>query len=325
MFFSKRHAAQVEKLRSPQMGTDTLAPLLYCLARYTRSRTVLEAGAGYTTPFLAQALADNQRAFENEAALLRRKTERYVAGLDALAGSSTSRTADSDSTAAGLAAIYGPKVSPLAHGRFEWLSAEPSWLRPSYYMQPFEPQLFCIDQLRPSDSRAHDVPSVINAIGLKGVVTFDHGDFWSFDPACLPAQHRTIDLMWVDVATGARNLIELLQGRLWQSLRADGGLLVIHDMLTTRGGQFLVDEVKRRQRARVADFETVGLLEPHRLMQGDFIMIRKTSAGRAAPIDDLIHHADADVLEDEAKAFVARGRDDAAAGQDSYETEQRPE
>lgn len=49
----------VEELRSPRMGTELVAPLLYALVRSVRPASVLEVGAGYTTAFLARALADN--------------------------------------------------------------------------------------------------------------------------------------------------------------------------------------------------------------------------------------------------------------------------
>jgi hypothetical protein len=40
-------------------GTEQMAPLLHALVRFHRPHTVVELGYGYTTPFIAQALADN--------------------------------------------------------------------------------------------------------------------------------------------------------------------------------------------------------------------------------------------------------------------------
>lgn len=62
--------ARVKPLLVPEMGTDSTAPLLYWLIRTVRPRTVLEVGMGYTTPFVAQALADNAAAVAEERALL---------------------------------------------------------------------------------------------------------------------------------------------------------------------------------------------------------------------------------------------------------------
>jgi len=74
----------VKSLLSPWTGTELMAPLLYTLARFTRARTVLEGGSGYTTPFLAKALADNAYAVEEERRAMQEKSARYVADLDAM-------------------------------------------------------------------------------------------------------------------------------------------------------------------------------------------------------------------------------------------------
>jgi predicted O-methyltransferase YrrM len=58
------------KLYMPEMGTETVAPLLYWLVRMVRPQRVLEVGMGYTTPWLARALADNAEAWRQERDLL---------------------------------------------------------------------------------------------------------------------------------------------------------------------------------------------------------------------------------------------------------------
>jgi predicted O-methyltransferase YrrM len=62
--------AKVGPLFMPEMGTESTAPLLYWLVRFLRPSRVLEVGMGYTTPFLAQALRDNQTAVTAERVLL---------------------------------------------------------------------------------------------------------------------------------------------------------------------------------------------------------------------------------------------------------------
>ena len=51
--------ATAAPLYDVHMGVENMAPLLYSLVRFTKPRTVVELGAGYTTLFLLQALADN--------------------------------------------------------------------------------------------------------------------------------------------------------------------------------------------------------------------------------------------------------------------------
>src|SRR5439155_9930248 len=55
------------------MGTERVADLLYALVRFTRPRRLLEIGAGYTTPFILQALADNVCDHRKEVAQLELK------------------------------------------------------------------------------------------------------------------------------------------------------------------------------------------------------------------------------------------------------------
>src|ERR1700752_3910987 len=48
-----------ESAFSPSMGTESMAPLLYSIVRFTRPQNVLEIGAGFTTLYLLKGLADN--------------------------------------------------------------------------------------------------------------------------------------------------------------------------------------------------------------------------------------------------------------------------
>ena len=47
------------------MGTENVGPLLRSLVQMIRPNTILEIGAGYTTPFLLEALVNNNRVFND--------------------------------------------------------------------------------------------------------------------------------------------------------------------------------------------------------------------------------------------------------------------
>jgi hypothetical protein len=49
----------------PGMGTENVGPFLRSIAQMTRPSRMLEVGAGYTTPFLLEALINNQRIFND--------------------------------------------------------------------------------------------------------------------------------------------------------------------------------------------------------------------------------------------------------------------
>uniref|UniRef100_A0A7S3VH82 Fe2OG dioxygenase domain-containing protein n=1 Tax=Chaetoceros debilis TaxID=122233 RepID=A0A7S3VH82_9STRA len=49
----------IRNLYNPHMGVENAGPLLYSLVRFTKIKQIVEIGAGFTTPWLLQALKDN--------------------------------------------------------------------------------------------------------------------------------------------------------------------------------------------------------------------------------------------------------------------------
>jgi hypothetical protein len=47
------------------MGTENVGPLLRALVQMLRPKRILEIGAGYTTPFLLEAIVNNMRVFND--------------------------------------------------------------------------------------------------------------------------------------------------------------------------------------------------------------------------------------------------------------------
>ncbi|HUG35828.1 MAG TPA: hypothetical protein VML54_02690, partial [Candidatus Limnocylindrales bacterium] len=64
-----RAVAPVDKNWS--MGVELVSPLLYSLIRCAKPRSALEVGAGYSSLFILQALADNAEEFERHRAEMR--------------------------------------------------------------------------------------------------------------------------------------------------------------------------------------------------------------------------------------------------------------
>lgn len=294
----------VKSLLSPWTGTELMAPLLYTFARFTRARTVLEGGSGYTTPFLAKALADNAHAVEEERRAMEEKTARYVADLDAMQDAPRP-VEPATKMAPGLLALNNP-TSPVAKRRLAWLGENPGFARPAGLERSYTPRLISVDNLSSTRTAAPKAQSIIESLGFSDFVTFHRGDFWSYDLDNIPAENLPIDLMWIDLHTRLKDAYNLVDGSFWSRLNPNGGLLVIHDLLTTRGGQMINELFKQTQRKR-SDFEIIGLLEPDRLMQGDFVLIRRTSAP-VQTVDDIVSGSGESVLECEARAFLKRGQ-----------------
>jgi hypothetical protein len=57
--FDKSFLGHVCSVYEPCMGAENLGPLLYSFLRFTKKRRIVEIGAGYTTPWILQALKDN--------------------------------------------------------------------------------------------------------------------------------------------------------------------------------------------------------------------------------------------------------------------------
>ena len=63
--FSKPAPLEYEELYRPGMGTENVGPLLRSLVQMVRPSRTLEIGAGYTTPFLLEAIVNNERVFND--------------------------------------------------------------------------------------------------------------------------------------------------------------------------------------------------------------------------------------------------------------------
>jgi predicted O-methyltransferase YrrM len=63
--FSSTFLNHVRSLYNPAMGVENAGPLLYSLVRFTKARTIVEIGAGFTTLWVLQALKDNDDEMKN--------------------------------------------------------------------------------------------------------------------------------------------------------------------------------------------------------------------------------------------------------------------
>lgn len=235
----------VEKLRVPSMGTEAVAPLLSSLIRLVRPEHVLEIGMGYTTPFLAAALADIRHRARAESAALATKTRPYV-----------------------------DHVQELDE---QWLYAEPSLLAPEFYVEEYRPRLVAVDNLSIEDSSAGRVREVLAELKLDELVTVVNADLRDAKEL-LPDGFAPIDLAWVD----AWECLYFFD-HFWDLINPDGGLIVMHYLMTYPEGEAVLDYIAKVQRSRPGELEIVNLLEPHKMVQNSLTVIRRTSAGKPRP------------------------------------------
>jgi len=243
MLFDADFHHTVAKLRVPAAGTETVAPLLSSLVQLTRPRRVLEVGMGYTTPFLAAALAEVEEQVRQEQAALAEKTKRHL------------ETADGLDT--------------------EWVYADPALRAPGFYLEPYAPQFVAVDDLSIPDSSAGHVLDVLGSLGLADRVQVINADIRQCRDR-LPAGFAPIDLAWVD----AWECLYFFD-HFWDLVNPDGGLLVMHYLMTYPEGEAILDYLAKIRQRRPGEIEVLNLLEPHKMMQNSLTVLRRTSAGRA--------------------------------------------
>ena len=230
----------VEPLRMPTMGTENVAPLLYELVRLARPRRVLELGMGYTTPFIALALDQLVGEARSERDELAAKTAPYLDG---------SRTLDAG-----------------------WLARPPALAAPAFYEDPYVPTFVAADHLRGAGSSAPRVRQALQDLDLAGRVTILQAEMDDL-PSLLPAGTRPFDFAWVD----AWECLAFFE-TFWDDVAPDGGIVLMHYLLTYPEGAAVLDSIRALQRTCPAGMEIVSLLEPHKLSQNSLTLIRKTTA-----------------------------------------------
>ncbi|MEQ4304227.1 hypothetical protein ABNF97_23070 [Plantactinospora sp. B6F1] len=235
----ERFRAAVAELHVPVMGTETVAPLLATLVKLVRPRRVLEVGMGYTTPFLAAALAEVAEEVRVESPALAAKTRPYL-------------QAD----------------APLTE---EWLNTAPALLAPEFYHAPYAPRLVAVDDLSIPESSSGRVLEVLRDLGLDHLVTVVNANLRDCADR-FPAGFEPIDLAWVD----AWECLYFFDN-FFELINPDGGLMVMHYLMTYPEGEGFLRYLAAQQRSRPGEFEIVNLLEPHKLTQNSITIVRRTS------------------------------------------------
>ena len=237
--FTDNFRIAVEKLRVPGAGTEVVAPLLSAMIQLARPRRVLEVGMGYTTPFLAAALADLEDQSRTESSALAGKTRPYLAdGTD------------------------------LDEG---WLYAEPALLTPTFYLEPYRTQFVAVDNLSIADSSAGQVQDVLRELDLAEKVIVVNADLRDCMDL-LPADFSPIDLAWVD-AWECLYFFDYF----WDLINPDGGLVIMHYLMTYPEGEAILDYIAKVQQSHPGELEMINLLEPHKLAQNSLTVLRRTS------------------------------------------------
>jgi predicted O-methyltransferase YrrM len=233
----------VEKLRVPEMGTEVVAPLLVNLIHLLRPQRVLEVGMGYTTSFLAAALADVQDEICAESVALAAKTARHLRDR-----------AELDD---------------------EWLNADPPLLAPAFYLQAYQPTVVAVDDLSIAESSAGRVWQALRELGLDHLVTIVNADIRDCADR-FPTGFTPIDFAWVD----AWECLYFFD-HFWELINPDGGMVLMHYLMTYPEGEAILRYIAEFQRANPGELEIINLPESQKLTQNSVTILRRTSGVQA--------------------------------------------
>ena len=235
---------ECKRLFEPGMGTESAAFLLYGLVRMMRPRNALEVGLGYSTPFLACALADAREEFEADRDLL----------------------ADPDQDDPRLAMLIPPFYSqdyqPSLHAIDDFSLEDSSAPQVVEVLESLG--LNHVVQVHEGDFRGYSKQLSAGDLPLD-FVWFDCGgprDYVDF-----------IDEFWPLINENHGMLV--LHFTYWTVQMQRGG-----QPLPAIISSPIIDEIKRQQAAGgvLARFEMLSLVEPHKSRQGSVTLVRKLSA-----------------------------------------------
>ena len=303
-----RFLRSVQPLYDLHMGAENLGPMLYNLVRFTKPGRILEVGAGYTSAFLLQALADN--AAELEAYRRLRRDGLAVCGdapwsvdafFDREAGDGGGRyRGDDDSERSALrsgvdgvndrrsAPMRAPDPNRLsAGGRAASSAPSPG----SEDARVDSGVLHCLDNLAHEHTTAHLLVETAKKMGCADRLRLHNSD--AFDPD-LPSTLEPgveFDMLWIDL--GAAHRIEGFFEAWWPRVRAEGGMVVVHSTLTNALSRGWLERMRELARApepcaAYGRFETMSLLEPHKMFQNAITMFQKRG-GAFGRYDEPVH------------------------------------
>lgn len=245
--------AAVERLRVQGMGTEVVAPLLSHLIYMTRPRSVLEVGMGYTTPFLARALADVEEMVVEEAPALVAKTQPYL---------DSGRALDD-----------------------EWLNADPALLVPEHYTTRQPSRFVAVDDMSGTYTSAPRVQAVLEDLGLADRVTLVNAELRDC-VELLPAGFLPIDFAWVDTWDCL-----YFFDKFWPYINPGGGMVAFHYLMTYPEGEAVLDYIATSQRLHPGEFEVLNLLESQKMRQNSLTVIRRTSGEATRQYGEVGHKA----------------------------------
>jgi len=144
-----------------------------------------------------------------------------------------------------------------------------------YYQAEYRPVLHAIDTFAHPNSTARATEAKAKALGIAAPLQLHNADFRGY-ARNLPQGDMPLDFAWLDCG-GLPNYLAF-QGEYWKLIDPNGGLLLIHSLITNLQGQLYLGQLKLAQATTSFHaFEILSLLEPHKAVQNSVTMVRMTA------------------------------------------------
>lgn len=230
---------KANRIRDPLTGTEIMAPILYNYIRSIRPQNVLEYGMGYSTIFILQALSDNLKSFHEEKKALINKCSSFPS-----------------------------PISPEDFNKWFFDKNAPFY-DPSYYMKNYAPQLICFEKLPKSHRYTQTVLEVIESLNLIPFLTLIEGDACT-ESELIPKAFLPLDFIWNDDDSYYK-----FYKTYWKLLNNNDAYLLYHSTeSTTSLGNSEMEKIKLALQNEKGS-EIISIIEPHKLHQRSFTIIRK--------------------------------------------------
>jgi predicted O-methyltransferase YrrM len=312
----------IKPLYDLHMGAENLGPMLYNLVRFTKPARILEVGAGYTSAFLLQALRDNAVELETYRDL--RRVGLAVCGdapwsvdafFDREAGDGGGRYRGDDGTMVShretAARAPGPDPTSSTRSSFDSerrlslderrLSLDerletrdapaPAPAPGSEDARVYSGVLHCIDNMAHEHTTAHAVVETARKMRCADRLRLHEADAFDPDLPAILEPGVEFDMLWIDL--GAAHRIEGFMEAWWPRVRAEGGMVIVHSTLTNQLSRGWLEKMRELARAPTpcsayGRFETMSLLEPHKMFQNSITMFQKRG-GAFGRYDEPVH------------------------------------
>ena len=296
----------VKPLYDLHMGAENLGPMLYNLVRFTKPARILEVGAGYTSAFLLQALRDNARELETYRDL--RRVGAAMCGdapwsvdafFDREAGDGCGRYRGYDGTMTVNRSDNFDNTSSSdserrrsLDDRLELREAQAPTPAPgSEDARVHSGVLHCIDNMAHEHTTAHAVVKTARKMRCADRLRLHEADAFDPDLPSILEPGVEFDMLWIDL--GAAHRIEGFMEAWWPRVRAEGGMVIVHSTLTNALSRGWLERMRELARApepctAYGRFETMSLLEPHKMFQNSITMFQKRG-GAFGRYDEPVH------------------------------------